>query len=64
MDSLLLWQDKFVITHEFGHAQGLAHNSLGCGRSIMYSDALVSNTACSSGNPPWSDDIAGLNALY
>jgi hypothetical protein len=64
MDAFTDKQDQFVIAHEFGHAQGLAHNTKACATSVMHSDAWYANTGCTTVTPPWSDDVAGLDALY
>lgn len=60
MATLTTKEDRFVIIHEFGHALSLGHTTLGCGVSIMRSNA---NVGC-SGSPPWPDDVAGVNAKY
>lgn len=64
MGNLLSWQDRFVVIHEFGHLMGLAHTNYGCGVSIMRGDAVTGDSGCASGNPPWSDDINSMNAIY
>ena len=64
MDPLATWQDRFVIIHEFGHLMGLAHVPGGCNVAIMRSDAMTGTASCSSADPPFYDDVNGMNARY
>lgn len=65
MDPLASWQDRFVIIHESGHLMGLDHeNSLAACKAVMKSDAQTGTSSCFSTNPPYTDDVNGMNAIY
>lgn len=53
-------QRRKVMVHELGHAMGLDHSS-GCGVATMQGDSGIN---CSQSYGPWSDDVAGMQALY
>jgi len=65
MDDLASYKQRLIITHEIGHALGLAHMPVGCNQTKAVMQQTETKWQCGwSGNAPWADDVNGVEAVY
>jgi hypothetical protein len=62
MNPLTPRQKWIVMAHELGHAYGLGHTSMACGRPSVMEQGRE-KFGC-PGSPPWRDDVDGVVRIY